>query len=104
MYIKKQNLKFTKKPNTIYKMSKRKLRIAQYKRNIQEFKSKAKALLEQMAKTKGVKEFQIISDEYNSLRSKIYVLERKIENLENYKHELGTGDEFGFLDDITYLN
>jgi len=33
-------------------MSKRKLRIAQYKRNIQEFKSKAKALLEQMAKTK----------------------------------------------------
>jgi len=32
------------------------------------------------------------------------VLERKIENLENYKHELGTGDEFGFLDDITYLN
>lgn len=104
MYIKKQNLKFTKKPNTIYKMSKRKLRIAQYKRNIQEFKSKAKALLEQMAKTKEVKEFQIISDEYNSLRSKIYVLERKIENLENYKHELGTGDEFGFLDDITYLN
>lgn len=81
-------------------MSKRKIKISTYESEINELNNKAKELLSMMT-NKSMKEFQLLCDEYNRAKAKVTVLEKKIVNLKNCKHELGTGDELIFIENIS---
>jgi uncharacterized protein YydD (DUF2326 family) len=81
-------------------MSKRKIKISTYEAEINELNSKARELLSMMT-GKSMKEFQLICDEYNRAKARVTILEKKIGNLKNCKHELGTGDELIFIENIS---
>lgn len=82
----KTNLKCTKKNTHMYRKS---LVIKRHKDEINRLNNKASELLRQLGSEKDYNTYKLILKEYNSTLAKVYIIRRKVDNLQNGFPELG---------------